>query len=153
MTTPRRVNVRGIIFKDGKLLAQQLTPGSDGKAREYWCTPGGGLDDGESLHQGLHREMIEETGIAPKIGKLLFIQQFHDGTKEQLEFFFHIENPDDYEAIDLSVTTHGLAEVTRVDFIDPAAVNLLPAFLTHCDIPSYLTNTLPVQIEHEFKLK
>ncbi|HMH70374.1 MAG TPA: NUDIX domain-containing protein, partial [Candidatus Saccharimonadales bacterium] len=96
MTYPRRVSVRGIIFKDGRMLAQQLKPGSDGKVRDYWCTPGGGLEANESLHDGLHREMIEETGIAPKIGKLLFIQQFAERETEFLEFFFHIENPEDY---------------------------------------------------------
>ena len=149
MTTARRINVRGIIFKDGKLLAQQLTPGSDGLTRDYWCTPGGGADDGESLHQALHREMIEETGIAPKIGKLLFIQQFHDGSKEQLEFFFHIENPDDYEVIDLSATTHGLEEVTNVAFIDPSMNNVLPKFLGTLNIQSCLDDTLPVRIESE----
>lgn len=149
----RRINVRGIIFKDGKLLAQQLTPGSDGKVRDYWCTPGGGINDGESLHDGLHREMIEETGIAPKIGKLLFIQQFHDGEKEQLEFFFHIENPKDYEAIDLATTSHGLAEITRVDFIDPTTTNILPAFLRTLDVQSYINETLPVRIESELSAK
>lgn len=149
MTTLRRVNVRGIIFKDGKLLAQQLTPGDDGLARNYWCTPGGGLDDGESLHQGLHREMIEETGITPKIGKLLFIQQFHDGIKEQLEFFFHIENPDDYVAIDLAATSHGLTEITNVAFINPMKVHVLPKFLSDIDIFSYIQGDLPVRIETE----
>ena len=149
MTFRRRINVRGIIFKDGKLLAQQLTPGSDGIVRNYWCTPGGGLDDGESLHQGLQREMIEETGIAPKIGKLLFIQQFHDGTKEQLEFFFHIENPEDYETIDLTATSHGVAEIANVTFVEPANTTLLPQFLTGLDIQSYINETLPVRIESE----
>lgn len=153
MTTPRRVNVRGIIFKDGRLLAQQLTPGSDGIVRDYWCTPGGGIDDGESLHEGLHREMIEETGIAPKIGKLLFIQQFHDGTKEQLELFFHIENSQDYETIDLATTSHGLAEIENVAFIDPATTNVLPKFLMTLDIQSHLDSTLPVRIESELVAK
>jgi ADP-ribose pyrophosphatase YjhB (NUDIX family) len=149
MVTPRRVNVRGIIFKDRRLLAQQLTPGSDGTIRNYWCTPGGGIDDGESLHDGLYREMIEETGIAPKIGKLLFVQQFHDGAKEQLEFFFHIENPDDYETIDLTVTSHGLAEISNVAFINPTKVNVLPKFLTMIDIRAYIDGTLPVYIDSE----
>lgn len=149
MIFTRRINVRGIIFKDGKLFAQQLTPGSDGIARDYWCTPGGGIDDGESLHEGLVREMIEETGIAPKIGKLLFIQQFHDGTKEQLEFFFHIENPDDYETIDLTATSHGIAEIARVDFIDPTTSNILPKFLTTIDLPAYINGDLPVRVETE----
>lgn len=149
MAIPRRVNVRGIIFKDGKLLCQQLTPGADGTIRDYWCTPGGGLDDNESLHVGLRREMIEETGIAPQIGKLLFVQQFHDGKKEQLEFFFHIENPDDYTDIDLSKTTHGEAEVTNVEFVDPRSHHILPALLQTVDLDSYIKDAMPVLLDSE----
>lgn len=146
----RRVTVRGIIFKDGKLLCQRLTPGADGKARTYWCTPGGGLDIGESLTAGLHREMIEETGIAPKIGKLLFMQQFsEDGKEEEMDFFFHIENPQDYHTIDLASTTHGELEVEHVEFIDPHTNNVLPAFLQTIDIQHYIDTTEPVMIYNE----
>lgn len=149
--TTRRINTRGIIFKDGQILGQQLKPGQDGKMRDYWCTPGGGLDKGESLHEGLNREMIEETGIAPKIGKLLFIQQFFEASKdqEQIEFFFLIENPQDYKTIDLSRTSHGLIEIANVQFIDPGAHNLLPNFLQTIDIQSYIDQTLPVLIANE----
>ena len=66
----RRVTVRGIIIKDGKLFAQRLNK-KGGGVNDYWCTPGGGLDDGESLYDGLTREMIEETGVKPVIGRLL----------------------------------------------------------------------------------
>lgn len=146
----RRVAVRAIIFKDGKLLCQQLTAGKTGEARDYWCTPGGGLDIGESLLDGLHREMIEETGIAPKIGKLLFVQQFsEDGEKEQMEFFFHVENPEDYHTIDLAATSHGLLEIEHVEFIDPKAETVLPAFLREVDIQAYIDGNLPVLITNE----
>ncbi len=150
MTKTRRVATRGIIFKDGKLLSQRLTPASDGKKRTYWCTPGGGLDIGESLQAGLHREMIEETGIAPKIGKLLFVQQFsEDGQKEQMEFFFHVENPEDYHTIDLASTTHGELEVEHIEFIDPRTNNVLPAFLQTIDIQAHIDNDLPVIVYDE----
>lgn len=146
----RRVATRAIIYKDGKLLCQQLTAGKTGKGRDYWCTPGGGLDIGESLEAGLHREMIEETGIAPKIGKLLFVQQFSEnGKKEQMEFFFHVENPEDYHTIDLAATSHGLLEVERVAFIDPKIENVLPAFLRDIDIQSYIDDTQPVMVYNE----
>jgi 8-oxo-dGTP diphosphatase len=145
---PRRVNVRGIIFKDGKILGQKFIL-QDGQASDYWGTPGGGLDPQESLNDGLHREMIEETGIAPKIGKLLFIQQFHDGKKEQLEFFFHIENPEDYHTIDLTATTHGVQEIAHVEFIDPSAEHLLPAFLQTTNIQDYIDNDRSVLITNE----
>ena len=146
MTKPRRITVRGVIYQNNQLLAQQLKPGSDGKERDYWCTPGGGLDPNESLLEGLRREIIEETGIAPKIGKLLFIQQFADESMEFLEFFFYIENTEDYKAIDLSATTHGDLEIATVDFIDPTQHVVLPAFLQAIDIENYIKNNHPVLI-------
>lgn len=150
MTSLRRLATRGIIFKDGKLLCQRLKPGRDGKMRDYWCTPGGGLDPNEALVDGLHRELIEETGIAPKIGRLLFIQQFSDTQKgellEQIEFFFLIENPEDYETIDLATTTHGELEIEDVAFIDPQTHVILPAFLQTIDIEEYVTNPMPVLV-------
>lgn len=129
----RRVAVRGIVTDNGKLLAVRLrkyagrATGKDDN--DYWCTAGGGVDVGEPLLLALEREMIEELGVKPVIGKLLYVQQFvHDDT-EQLEFFFHITNGADYRTIDLGQTTHGAIEIERVDFIDPKAVRTLPAFL------------------------
>jgi ADP-ribose pyrophosphatase YjhB (NUDIX family) len=145
----RRINVRGIIYKNNQLLCQQLKAGADGIVPDYWCTPGGGVEDGESLHEGLHREMIEETGIAPRIGKLLFVQQFHDGEKEQLEFFFHIENADDYETIDLTATSHGELELSNVAFISPSKHHVLPAFLSSVPLQHHIENDPPVLIENE----
>ncbi len=146
--TERRVTVRGIVFKEGKILAQQLKPDADGMERDYWCTPGGGLEAGESLYQGLSREMIEETGIAPIIGKLLFVQQYADHQKEYLEFFFHIENPEDYHTIDLTATSHGELEIKHVDFISPAQHNILPVFLQDTDIAQYIYSDLPILIKN-----
>lgn len=146
----RRVATRAIIFKDGKLLCQRLVPDENGQVRTYWCTPGGGLEIGESLEAGLHREMIEETGVAPKIGRLLFVQQFsEDGVKEQMEFFFHVENPEDYEVIDLASTSHGELEVEHIEFIDPAKENVLPAFLQTVDIQHYIDTVQPPLIYNE----
>lgn len=118
--------------------------------RDFWCTPGGGLDIGESLTEGLYREMIEETGIVPKIGKLLFIQQFsEDGVKEQLEFFFHIENAEDYKVIDLASTSHGDLEIDHVEFVDPREHHVLPVFLQTIDIQEYIDGNLPTMIYNE----
>lgn len=144
----RRINVRGIIFKDGKLFGQQLK--NNVGPNQFWCTPGGGLDPGESLTEGLRREMIEETGIAPVIGKLLFIQQFHDGTREQLEFFFNIENVDEYQTIDLSATSHGEIEIATYGFIDPKAERVLPDFLKDLNYVEYIANHMPVLVMSDF---
>ena len=129
----RRITTRGIIYKNGKIFAQKLKRGEG--TTDYWCTPGGGLDPSESLHDGLVREMIEETGIAPEIGKLLYVQQYREENgREYLEFFYHVTNVDDYETIDLASTTHGEIEVAEYGFIDPAQENILPKFLQTADI-------------------
>lgn len=129
----RRITTRGIIYKNGKIFAQKLKRGEG--TTDYWCTPGGGLDPSESLHDGLVREMIEETGIAPEIGKLLYVQQYREENgREYLEFFYHVTNVDDYETIDLANTTHGEIEVAEYDFIDPTTENILPKFLQTADI-------------------
>ncbi|HTJ73243.1 MAG TPA: NUDIX domain-containing protein [Verrucomicrobiae bacterium] len=145
----RRIAVRGIIFKDGKLLSQKLTAYRRDN-RDFWCTPGGGLDMGEQLEEGLRRELIEETGIDPKVGRLLFVQQFsEDGKKEQMEFFFLVENPEDYGTIDLAATTHGELEIEQVEFIDPKNEVVLPAFLQTVDLERLTSTVQPVQIYNE----
>lgn len=135
----RRIAVRGIIYKNGEIFAQKLKHKDD--INDFWSTPGGGLNDGEDLLSGLCRELIEETGVRPQIGRLLFVQQFHDGEKEQLEFFFHILNADDYKKIDLENTSHGLIEVSQYGFIDPKIENILPINLRDMDIVAYIEAT------------
>lgn len=103
---------------------------------DYWCTPGGGVDIGEPLIPALERELIEETGVKPTVGNLLYIQQFEHDNWEHLEFFFHITNTDDYEHINLEATTHGAIEIAEIDFIDPAINTVLPVFLTREDLAS-----------------
>lgn len=151
MNKQRRIAARGIIFRDGELLVTKFK--DDGGETDWWGTFGGGVDSEESLHAAIHREMIEETGIVPKIGKLLFIQQFSGQKMEHLEFFFHIENTEDYEAINLEATTHGALELTRVTFVDPKAAFILPSFLSDIDIQDYIENERPVYISNQLGLE
>ena len=152
----RRVNVRGIIINDqGEIFCQRLTArNSDG--RNFWCTPGGGLEMGESLLDGLRREMIEETGVKPEIGKLLFIQQFAEsgeqsahGPNEQLEFFFLITNWQDYRHINLEQTSHGVKEVAECGFVDPKTTRILPSYLTEIDLDWLINKSTGTQILSE----
>ena len=136
----RRINVRGIIYNNGRLFAvRHRRP--KGEA-DFWCTPGGGLEDGESLTDGIRREIIEETGVTPVVGRILAIQQFTKDPAvvydydEFLEFFFHIENADDFEHIDLAATSHGEVEIKDAAFIDPQTADLHPVFLQTMDLAS-----------------
>lgn len=145
----RRISVRGIVLRDGKLLCVRLKP-YDGKLRtqhdDYWCLPGGGLEDGESLVDGISREMIEETGIRPVLGNVLYVQQFTHSEKDYLEFFFHITNADDYLHIDLAETSHGEKEIAEIDFIDPKAVWVLPEFLATEQLQEVASSCGPVRV-------
>ncbi len=125
----KRVAVLGVVVHDGKLLCVKHKSYNKPRIEDFWCIPGGGVDDNEALQDALNREMIEETDIKPDIGGLLYIQQFKDSEREHLEFFFHITNPKDYLNIDLSKSTHGEIEIAKIDFIDPSKNNILPKFL------------------------
>ncbi len=131
--------MRGLIVHKNKLLCLKLKPYRHKDATTYWCTPGGGIDPGESLVQALEREIFEELGIKPKVGNLLYIQQFKINDHEQFEFFFMIENSADYLKIDLEKTSHGSSEIEEVEFKDPNSINLLPKFLTTEKLPTIET--------------
>jgi len=133
----RRIAVRGIVLHEGKLLAAQLKRYKGtvfAGISDNWCIPGGGLEAGESIMDGIRREMLEETGIEPAIGGLLYVQQFAYKGTEHLEFFFHITNGADYLSINLSKTTHGEREIAEIGFRDPAAIPILPEFLRTDDL-------------------
>ena len=148
----RRIGVRGIIYKNGKILAVRHKD-QNGNPKDFWAIPGGGLDPGESLEDGLRREMEEELGIKAEVGRLLFVQQFrsprHD-CDEELEFFFLLENAEDLTNLDYSGTTHGLSELAACKFIDPLKETIKPAFLSEIDLKNYTETLQQVLITNRF---
>ena len=145
----RKITVRGIVLHEGKLLCAKLKPYKESLQKhgnDYWCIPGGGLDENETLVEGVEREMIEETGIKPVVGSLLYVQQFVQGEREFIEFFFHITNSEAYLNIDLSKTSHGEKEIEEIGFIDPASNYVLPKFLSGEDIGTFAASNAPTRI-------
>lgn len=62
MTVTVRDAARALVLDpaDRVLLVRFVNPES---GEEFWATPGGGLDQGEELEDGLRRELREETGL------------------------------------------------------------------------------------------
>jgi len=87
------IKVRAVILCEGRLLAVRHA-GNTG----YVALPGGHLEYGEDLKECLSREIIEELGVKPEIGRLLYISTFVEETKgkQYLEPFFEILNGIDY---------------------------------------------------------
>jgi 8-oxo-dGTP diphosphatase len=60
-----RIGVFGIIIEDDKVLL--------GLRRDidWWNLPGGGMELGEAVDEALSREVLEETGLEVRVGRLV----------------------------------------------------------------------------------
>lgn len=65
MTLERRRRAGRAIVRsaDGRVLMMRGEDPEDPSRRGFWFTPGGGLDDDESVEDGIRRELFEETGL------------------------------------------------------------------------------------------
>ncbi len=63
------VVVAAVVERDGRFLVTQRAPGTH--LGGYWEFPGGKCESGESLHDALRREMVEELDVAIDIDELL----------------------------------------------------------------------------------
>ncbi len=61
-------------------------------ANYSWGVPGGKIENGESLFEGLERECIEEIGYFPKNAKLIPIQKFVNNTFTYHTFFCSVDD-------------------------------------------------------------
>ena len=116
---------RGIVIHDNKLLVFKLT-----EKAIYYSLPGGHIEFGDTIEDTIAREMLEETGIPAKVGKLLFIRQLIVPDQHMIEFFYFIENGADYLNIDFSKASHG-HEVVDYKFVDldDTSIEIRPDFI------------------------
>ena len=96
------IRCRAVIFNEGKLLVVKHS-----KDFDYYALPGGHLEFGEDVKECLIREITEELGIKPGIGRLLYINTFIDKNNTQpMEFFFEVMNGRDYLDLEQNHRSH-----------------------------------------------
>ncbi len=87
------VRCRAVIVHEGKLLTVKHD-----KSLPYAVLPGGHLEPGESIEACLKREIFEELGIEPEVGRLIYVHKFiKRGTEQEtIEFIFEVTNGKDF---------------------------------------------------------
>ncbi len=73
-----RVSSRAIIIENGKLLTMFRRKFYEGKWKEYYVIPGGGLEEGETLEENVVRELKEEMNVDIRVLKFIGNQQFEN---------------------------------------------------------------------------
>lgn len=91
----KTIKCRGIILNDDKILVVK-----HGLHADYYALPGGHIEVEENPKECIEREIFEEFGIKPQVGRLLYINQFNGSNKSFLEFFFEIINGNDFLNLD-----------------------------------------------------
>ncbi len=82
-----RVRVAGIVKIEEKFaLIHRTNVKKKKEYSEYYCFPGGGLEEGETIEEGVIREIEEELGITVEIEKILFEEYYEKFN--QREYFF-----------------------------------------------------------------
>src|SRR5919106_580114 len=68
-----RIRAGAVIVRHGHILAVEY---DDNLAGLHYNLPGGGLEPGESLHDGVRREVLEETAAHVEVGRLLLVTEW-----------------------------------------------------------------------------
>lgn len=106
-----RVSVKALIKdKQGRVLVVK-------EKQDAWDLPGGGLDHGENIIDGIKREIIEELGIVDMvIGDLLFVKTAYVEHKQNWMIWI-------VYGVELGSTNFQLGDgVTEASFIDPESL-------------------------------
>lgn len=112
-----RVSAYALIIKDDSILILK------NKNEKLYDVPGGGIDLGETIAEGLQRELMEEAGATAEIGDLIYLQ----------EGFFKHAKGNFYQTIQLfyrAILVGDLVESTEgtTEFVDFVKLNELEQY-------------------------
>lgn len=74
--------VQAVIFNGGKVLVVQRTK-EESFLPDIWETPGGEVQEGETLRDACKREVLEEVGISVEVKMPYHCSEYVDGNKRR----------------------------------------------------------------------
>ena len=112
----KRVSARGLI-KTRKGLAVIFRRKINEKGiKEYYVTPGGGINEGEDIEEGLRRELREELNLEVKINKLAFKVE----TEDRIEYFYDCE----YVSGDFTLQGEEVDRMSESNYYEPTFIKI-----------------------------
>jgi 8-oxo-dGTP diphosphatase len=129
-----RNSVKAIIIRHDRLLVIKYVD-PDG---EWFSLPGGGQEAGETLHQALRRECLEELGIEIEIGLLRYIREYiganhefadHDSDAHQVEFLFICSITPPLQEMNMLKPDFGQVDITWLPIDKLTSYRLYPKFI------------------------
>ena len=145
-----RLRVSGICVQNDSVLL--IKHKSLGKKGILWAPPGGGLKFGETIHEALKREFLEETGLIVEIGELISVNEYLEPPLHAVELFFKVIITDGNLSMgldpELSTENQIISEIKFIPFselaiLDPETVHSL--FQTYKSPSDFLKPALFLQ--------
>lgn len=82
-----QIRLTGVLIEERALLLVKQRVSST----RNWSLPGGKLEHGETIEEGLTRELVEETGLSVTIEKLLYVCEDPDASPPLIHMTFLIK--------------------------------------------------------------
>jgi len=112
------VGVGGVVISEGRaLLVRRGGPPLEGQ----WSIPGGMLEVGEALREGVRRELLEETGVQVRVGELIEVfERINLDDKGKARYHFVVL---DYLCEAMGGEARAGSDVTHVAWARPAELS------------------------------
>lgn len=123
-----KVVVTGILVKntEGKVLVVKKADGV-GPYPGTYLTPGGGVEDGESVDAAVRRELYEETGVrATNLRRVLFDDDVTGNWRGEIKHFIMLIYTGDYVSGDLKPTAGDDDHLVDIRWVTPQELKSLP---------------------------